>query len=62
MKYQDSVKRAVATFVFGALSTPVPAAIFDVSAWKFAVAAGVASLVNLAYRAAEQYLNSIEGV
>ena len=62
MKYKDSLKRSVATFLFGALSTPVSAAVFDIAAWKFAIAAGVTALINLAYRSSEAYLNSIEDI
>lgn len=56
MTYQDAVKRAVATFVFGALSSPVGSAVLDVATWKVAVASGIAAVVNWAYRAAEAYL------
>jgi hypothetical protein len=55
-KYEDALKRAVATFVFGALSTPLSAAVFHVSAWKMAAASGVTALINFLYRAAEEYL------
>ena len=56
MTYLDALKRAVATFVFGALSTPVSAAVLDVEAWKVAVSAGLAALVNYVYRAVEAYI------
>jgi len=56
MMYFDAVKRAVATFVFGALSTPVASAVFDVSAWKVAASSGVAAVLNFLYRAAETFL------
>lgn len=54
--YFDAVKRAVATFVFGALSTPVSSAVFDVAAWKVAAGAGLAAVLNFLYRAAETFL------
>lgn len=57
-KYSDAFTRAVATFIFGALSSPIPAAVFDAAAWKFAVAAGVTAVINLVYRSAEAYLKS----
>jgi hypothetical protein len=57
MTYSDAAKRAVATFVFGALSTPLSAQIFDVSALKVAGAAGVAAVLNFLYRTAEAYLD-----
>lgn len=59
MTYKDALKRAVATFVFGALSSPVGAAVLDVSTWKVAVSAGIAAVVNWAYRTAQAYLDSV---
>ena len=59
MTYSDALKRAVATFVFGALSSPVGAAVLDISTWKIAVTAGIAAVVNWAYRSAEAYLKSV---
>lgn len=56
MTYKDAFKRAVATFVFGALSAPIGAALLDVSSWKIALTSGVAAVVNWAYRSAEAYL------
>lgn len=60
MTYSEAVKRAVATFVFGALSTPVASAVLDVEAWKVAVAGGFAAILNMAYRLAESYLTEVE--
>jgi hypothetical protein len=62
MSYSEAVKRAVATFVFGALSTPLSAAVLDVSAWKVAAASGLAAVLNLAYRLAESYIQETEEV
>lgn len=56
MTIHEAVKRAVATFVFGALSVPVSAAAFDADVVKSVLVAGVAAVLNLAYRAAESYL------
>lgn len=56
MTYREAFRRAVATFVAGASSAPVPAAIFDVAAWKFAAAAGVAAVWNLVVRWSQAYL------
>lgn len=56
MSYKEAFHRAVATFIAGASSAPVPAAIFDVAAWKFAAAAGLAAVWNLAVRWAQAYL------
>lgn len=58
MVYRDAFRRAVATFVFGAFSSPFSAAVFSVDAWKVAASAGVAAVINLAYRSAEAYLKS----
>jgi hypothetical protein len=62
MTYSDAIKRAVATFLFGALSTPISAAVFDLSAWKVAAASGLAAVLNLVYRAVEAYLEETEEV
>lgn len=58
MSYSEAIKRAVATFVFGAFSTPLSAAVLDVAAWKVALAAGFAAVINWAYRSAEAFLAS----
>jgi hypothetical protein len=58
MNYKQAFDRAVATFIFGVSSAPVPAVIFDVDAWKFAAAAGVAAVWNLVVRYAQAYLNT----
>jgi hypothetical protein len=60
MNYPEAVKRAVATFLFGALSTPISAAVFDLSAWKVAAASGIAAVINFLYRAVEAYLEETE--
>lgn len=56
MTYKEAFKRAVATFLFGVSSAPVPAEMFDVEAWKFAAAAGLAAVWNLVIRWAQAYL------
>lgn len=56
MTFNEAFKRAVATFVFGALSAPVTSGWVDVDAWKLALASGVTALVNFVYRAVEAYL------
>lgn len=60
MTYSEAVKRAVATFMFGALSTPLSAAVLDVNAWKVAAASGFAAVLNAAYRIVESYLTEVE--
>lgn len=60
MTYKEAFKRAVATFIFGASSAPIPAAIWDVAAWKFAAAAGVAAVWNLLVRWAQAYAMDFE--
>lgn len=60
MTYTEAGKRALATFVFGALSTPLSSAVLDVSAVKIALAAGLAAVLNFAFRAAESYLEEFE--
>lgn len=58
MNYTEAAKRALATFVFGALSAPATAAWFDTATWKMAAASGVAALINLAVRWSQAYLAS----
>lgn len=58
MNYREAFNRAVATFIFGVSSAPIPSVLFDVDAWKFAAAAGVAAVWNLAIRYSQAYLNT----
>ena len=58
MNYKDAFRRAVATFIFGVSTAPVSSAMFEVDAWKFAAAAGLAAVWNLIVRYAQAYLNS----
>ena len=60
MTYRDAAKRALATFVFGALSTPFSSTVLDVSAVKVAIAAGITAVLNFVFRAAESYLAQFE--
>jgi hypothetical protein len=60
MTYHEAAKRALATFIFGALSTPFSSTVLDVSALKVAAAAGIAAVLNFAFRAAESYLAQFE--
>jgi len=57
MTYKEALKRAIATFVFGASSAPISSALWDVATWKIAAAAGVAAVWNLAVRWAQAYLS-----
>lgn len=61
MKYTDSVKRALATFVFAFTGVLVGGALGTVPVWESALWAGVGALVNFVYRAAETYLNTPKG-
>jgi hypothetical protein len=60
MTYHDAFKRAIATFLFGVSSAPVPATLFEVDAWKFAAASGIAAVWNLIIRWAQAYLKEVE--
>ena len=60
MTYKEAFKRALATFIFGVSSAPIPAAVFDAQAWKFAAAAGIAAVWNLVVRWAQVYATPIE--
>jgi hypothetical protein len=55
MTYREAFKRALATFIFGASSAPLPAVLFDVEGWKVVAAAGVAAVWNLLIRWAQAY-------
>lgn len=61
MKYSESVKKAVATFVFASSGILVGGAVGGLEIWKTALWTGVGALINFVYRASEQYINSIEG-
>lgn len=58
MSLKEPIKRALATFIFGATSSPIPAVLADVSAWWFVLGSGVAAVWNLAYRMSEAYLRT----
>lgn len=58
MTYKDAIKRAVATFIAGAASAPIPAAIFHWAAWQVVVSAGVAAVINLVVRWAQAYITA----
>jgi hypothetical protein len=60
MKYSESAKRAVATFVFASTGILIGGAISDLDIWKTALWTGVGSLINYIYRASEEYINSID--
>lgn len=61
MKYQDSAKKAVATFIFASTGILVGGAIGGLEIWKTALWTGVGALINFVYRASEEYINSIDG-
>jgi len=61
MKYSDSVKRAVATFVFAVTGVLVGGALGTVPVWESALWAGVGAIINFVYRAAEEYLGKPKG-
>lgn len=46
MTYREAARRAVITFLAGATSAPVSAALLDMATWKAIVVAGVAALWN----------------
>ena len=61
MKYQDSAKKAVATFIFASTGILVGGAIGGLEIWKTALWTGVGALINFVYRASEEYINNIDG-
>ena len=56
MKYNDSIKRAIATFVFAVAGVAAGTAAGDLDAGNSALWAGVGALLNFVYRAAEAYV------
>jgi uncharacterized oligopeptide transporter (OPT) family protein len=61
MKYQDSAKKAVATFIFASTGILVGGAVGGLDIWKTALWTGVGALINFVYRASEEYINNIDG-
>lgn len=61
MKYTDSFKRALATFVFAFTGVLVGGALGTIPVWESALWAGAGALINFVYRAAESYLAKTEG-
>lgn len=61
MKYFDSVKRALATFVFAFTGVLVGGALGTIPVWESALWAGAGALINFVYRAAEAYLATPKG-
>ena len=60
MTYKEGFKRALATFVSGAASAPVSAAVLDVDTLKVLAASGLAAVLNLVIRWAQVYLEPVE--
>jgi hypothetical protein len=56
MKYGDSIRRAVATFIFAFVGVAAGSATGDLEISDSAIWAGVGALLNFAYRAAEVYI------
>ena len=61
MKYRDSAKKAVATFIFASTGILVGGAVGGLDIWKTALWTGVGALINFVYRASEEYINNIDG-
>lgn len=56
MKYGDSIRRAVATFIFAFVGVAAGSATGNLEISDSALWAGVGALLNFAYRAAEAYI------
>lgn len=61
MKYTDSVKRALATFVFAFTGVLVGGALGTIPVWESALWAGAGAIINFVYRASETYLAKPKG-
>lgn len=62
--FQRALRRALATFVFATCGQLIGAPLLDVDAarWKLVLAAGIGSLINLAYRWAEPIVSATDPV
>lgn len=56
MKFEDTVRRAFATFVAGATAAPITAVVVDISFFKAASIAGLIAVWNWAGRLAQMWL------
>lgn len=52
----ESLKKAVATFVFATTGALIGTPLFGVEFWKTAAAVGLGALINFIYRWSEEYL------
>jgi len=55
---RDIFIRSTATFIAGAVSSPISAIVFDVEWWKTACIAGLTAVVNLIGRLAQRWLQA----
>lgn len=58
MKYSDSVRRAVATFIFAFVGVAAGSATGQLEISDSAIWAGVGAVLNFTYRALEAYINA----
>ena len=58
MKYSDSIRRAVATFIFAFVGVAAGSATGQLQISDSALWAGVGAVLNFVYRAAEAYVNA----
>jgi len=58
MKYNDSIRRAIATFIFAFVGVAAGSATGQLEISDSAIWAGVGAVLNLVYRAAEAYIRS----
>lgn len=56
MDMTEVAQRSAATFVAGAIASPIVSIVFDIAWWKAAAMAGVTAVVNLAGRSAQSWL------
>jgi hypothetical protein len=58
MKYNDSIRRAVATFIFAFVGVAAGSATGQLEITDSAIWAGVGAVLNLLYRAVEAYIRT----
>lgn len=63
-KFVRALRRAVATFIFGAIGTVGTLSVFDtdVATWKVILGSGIGAVINLVYRWSEAVVKEPEPV
>lgn len=57
LSFKDIFKRSIATFIAGAVASPLSSVVFELDLWVTMAIAGITSVVNLAGRLAQRWLS-----